>query len=262
MIQLFQGGGAGDFELFGPVFNNEQLGRIRNLACQMLARQGNSVSSDFFKNIPFEIYEATNKFGDQFSIVHASVPFDQYMQINESKDQDKLSGIGYQIAKTIEEISGKYIRFVVVELDTEAGLNPVDTPVIQYSSNAIEQALDDAKQLVLSGKPNNAVDRTHTALHGYLQKKCKLLDIKYESTDTIARLFKLIRNHPIFSKNSVNDKEINKINNSIGAILDALNTIRNEKSLAHPNDLLGKPEAMLAINCSLSILHYLESKIG
>jgi len=262
MIRLFQGGGAGDFELFGPLFNNEESIKIRNIACQMLTRQNNSNASDFLKNTPFEIYEAANKFNDQFCVVHASVPFDQFMQINELNDNEQLTGVGYQIAQAIEEITNKNIRFVIVELDTEPGLNPIDTPIIQYSSNTVEQALDDAKQLVLSGKPNNAVDRTHTAIHGYLQDKCKRLDIKFESADTIARLFKLIRSHPIFAKTNAKNNEISKINNSIGAILDALNTIRNEKSLAHPNELLGKTEAMLAINCSLTILHYLEGKIG
>ncbi len=260
MIRLFQGGGAGDFELFGPLFNNDEKNKILNIACQLLARQGNSNAGDFLKKTPFEIYNATNKFNDEFWVVQASVSFDQFMQINELNESEQLTGVGHQIAQAIEDIINKHIRFVIVELDTDAGLNPVETPIIKYSSNTVEQALDDARQLVLSGKPNNAVDRTHTAIHGYLQDKCKHLDIKFESTDTIARLFKLIRSHPAFTK--TNNLEIKKINNSIGAILDALNIIRNEKSLAHPNDLLGKTEAMLAINCSLTILNYLEKKLG
>jgi hypothetical protein len=33
--------------------------------------------------------------------------------------------------------------------------------------------------------------------------------------------------------------------------VDALNPVRNDKALAHPNPLLDEPEVMLAIKCDL-----------
>jgi hypothetical protein len=45
--------------------------------------------------------------------------------------------------------------------------------------------------------------------------------------------------------------------------MDALNPIRNNASIAHPNqDLLEKEEALLVINVARTLLHYLDSKIG
>ena len=80
MIRLFQGGSAGDFELFGPLFNNDEKNKILNIACQLLARQGNSNAGDFLKKTPFEIYNATNKFNDE---------------LRPLKHNYKLSSLGY-----------------------------------------------------------------------------------------------------------------------------------------------------------------------
>jgi hypothetical protein len=47
----------------------------------------------------------------------------------------------------------------------------------------------------------------------------------------------------------------------MAATLDALNTIRNNASAAHPNeDLLGDPEALLAINAGRTIFTYVAQK--
>ena len=46
------------------------------------------------------------------------------------------------------------------------------------------------------------------------------------------------------------------------AILDAMNPVRNQASVAHPNDeLLGEAEARLVINVGRSILAYLDAKL-
>jgi hypothetical protein len=48
----------------------------------------------------------------------------------------------------------------------------------------------------------------------------------------------------------------------IAQIVDALNPIRNRKSMAHPTEeLLEEPEAMLAANAVRSLLHYLNMKL-
>jgi len=44
-------------------------------------------------------------------------------------------------------------------------------------------------------------------------------------------------------------------------IMDALNPVRNNASVAHPNTtLIGEPEAVLVINIVRSLLGYLEAK--
>lgn len=45
-------------------------------------------------------------------------------------------------------------------------------------------------------------------------------------------------------------------------IIDALNPVRNEKTLAHPNPLLDEAEAMLAIHAIRTLLHYFDKRLS
>jgi hypothetical protein len=44
-------------------------------------------------------------------------------------------------------------------------------------------------------------------------------------------------------------------------IVDALDLIRNRKTLAHPNPLLDEPEAKLAVNLMRTMLQYLDRRL-
>lgn len=67
----------------------------------------------------------------------------------------------------------------------------------------------------------------------------------------------------IFLKLTHENRDLDRILNSMATILDALNPIRNNQSLAHPNRILIKePEAMLLINTARSLLNYLNLKLS
>lgn len=127
----------------------------------------------------------------------------------------------------------------------------------------VETALRDAETLISSSGPVSAVDRSHTALHGYLITLCDKYSIAYNSDPSVTELYKLLRqNVPVLKKIGAQDGEINKIIKAFSTILDALNPIRNRGSIAHPNEqLIGEPEAILAINAVRTILHYLDTKL-
>ena len=48
----------------------------------------------------------------------------------------------------------------------------VETPTIAETSDVVLEAFQDAEVLLQTRGPKNAVDRAHTALHGYLKKLC------------------------------------------------------------------------------------------
>ena len=124
-------------------------------------------------------------------------------------------------------------------------------------------ALRDADTLINSGTPQNAVDRMHTAFHGYLKAVCDEHNIAYSSDPAITELFKLIYSNLIkINQNISHAGEIEKILRSHAGSINAINTLRNHASMAHVNELLGKDEATLLINSIRSLLHYLEAKIG
>lgn len=66
--------------------------------------------------------------------------------------------------------------------------------------------------------------------------------------------------HSALATKDTNTEHILK---SMANILDKLNPLRNNSSLAHPNEvLLGPDEAMLVINTVNTLLGYLNNKFG
>jgi hypothetical protein len=132
------------------------------------------------------------------------------------------------------------------------------------TSDVVVRALDDAETLLQNGGPESAVDRVHTALHGHLGFLCDEANIVHDREDTMVGLLKkLRREHPHLRDLGTRGKDIETVLKASGSILDALNPVRNNASVAHPNAaLLGPEEAQLVINVGRSLLVYLDSKIA
>lgn len=127
----------------------------------------------------------------------------------------------------------------------------------------VEKALKDADVLLTNSGPVSAVDRVHTAMHGYLKSVLDNHKVEYKKDAGITDLYKVIRQE-VSQIRQLGDQseELNKMLRSLTAVLDALNPIRNRGSVAHPNDsLIGDDEAKFVINIVSSILHYLDAKI-
>lgn len=87
--------------------------------------------------------------------------------------------------------------------------------------------------------------------------------IAFSPDDTITRLLKSIRReHPAFLDLGSRAQDIERILQSFGTVLDAINSIRNHATLAHPNEeLLDTEEAHLVVNAVNTILNYLEARL-
>jgi hypothetical protein len=138
----------------------------------------------------------------------------------------------------------------------------VETPKIANTSEVVLEALKDAEVLLQTRSPKSAVDRAHTALHGYLKKLCLDRGVTMPSDTSLTALFKVIREQFVeFSGTIPHDAEAKRVFGSMASTLDSLNTIRNRGTLAHPNELLlDAPEAMLYINLSRAALGYIDAK--
>jgi Abortive infection C-terminus len=110
--------------------------------------------------------------------------------------------------------------------------------------------------------PQSAVDRLHTAMHGYLHSLCDEAGITHGDRPTMNQLFKALRaGHPGLADLGARPEEVTRVLGSMASILDALNPVRNNASVAHPNEqLIGEPEALLVINTVRTLLSYFESK--
>jgi hypothetical protein len=140
----------------------------------------------------------------------------------------------------------------------------VDTPVIEHTIEVVFEALKDAEALLKSRGAKSAVDRAHTALHGYLKTLCQNRGVEMPLDPTLTAVFKVLREKlPEFSAVSPHDAEAKRVLGSMASALDSLNTIRNRGTMAHPNELLlNDAEAMLYINLARTVMAYIEAKSG
>jgi len=114
--------------------------------------------------------------------------------------------------------------------------SPVLSPDLRINSAIVERAIGDVEALIQSSDAVSGVDRIHTALHGYLRAACDAENMKYAKADSITKLFKLLRqHHPALQNLGTRSQDIERILQSSANIMDALNPIRNNASVAHPN---------------------------
>lgn len=140
----------------------------------------------------------------------------------------------------------------------------VESPMpIASMSAVVRQALIDAENLILNSGPASAVDRVHTALHGHMNELCAAANITLPERPSLQVAMKKLReNHQSLAPDGQRADEVSRVLYSMAATLDALTTLRNNASAAHPNEsLLGDNEALLAINAGRTIFAYIDSKV-
>jgi hypothetical protein len=266
VIQLYHGGGSSEVDIEGPAMPAEEWHRLKGQAARLLRARGHVKAADVLDKVPFELSEATNFFGDHFSVLHTTANVERYTRFEELKAKPEYASAFTHIAKTISEIGRLYVRFIIVQLETDDAPAPVEPPSLLISSASVERALEDVTLLLRSSAsgPASAVDRTHTALHGYLRAACDRAGISMAEDDTLAQLFKKLRaSHPAFVGDGPRADDIRRVMNALATIFDALGPLRNKASIAHPNEsLLAEAEAMLVINTARTLLHYLDAKLG
>lgn len=128
-------------------------------------------------------------------------------------------------------------------------------------SDVVRRALGDASLLLRESGPASAVDRIHTALHGYLQAVCDEHGLPAREEANVPSLFKCIRtHHPAFLEATDGSPAVKALQ-GLAQVVEALNTARNHNSLAHPNrELLDVHDATLALNSAHAFIQYMDGK--
>jgi len=259
MITLYHTGGATDFEIVSEPLTQDEWQTLKNKVLALLKARGQDKASELLSSTNFELYEAINYFQDEFEILFYKVPVDLYVEIENDVFRD--NSLYSQIAKAFSDI-GKFIRIIAVDIADSTEIANVESETPEITSNIINRALADAQVLITHSDAVSAVDRIHTAIHGYFHIICQNSNIEYPEDSNIMQLYKLLKeNHPALEQSHSTDENINRIIRAISTIIDSINFLRNRASIAHPNDnLLGEAEAMLAINSVRTIIKYLDSK--
>lgn len=163
----------------------------------------------------------------------------------EFSNKEKLHG---KITQWISQLKGELIEHGELKHDIEF----------------VKEVLLQADTLIDNHSFSSAVDRAHTALHGYLKALCDEQKITFkEQNIKIQDMWASLKiAHPKFNIN-VKDhhKPINQTVNAIGKFLENMNDIRNNHGFSHPNeDIIEENEARFIINLSRVLLFYIDSK--
>ena len=139
----------------------------------------------------------------------------------------------------------------------------VSQPTLAITSDIVEETPRHAETLIGKHGAAGALDRVHTAFHGYLEKACKDAGIRVTEDAGITALLALLReHHPSLDITEPEEKaRVDQVMRGIARIVDTLDPLRNRKSIAHPNVLLPEPEARLILDQIRTILPYLDAKL-
>jgi len=211
----------------------------------------------------FDLWRGSNTFEKEIRLLHANANLTAYTEF-EIQGKNPAYKMTYMLVAEALEKSGLEIEFIVAALDPADEISNVSAPNLSVRSEALNRALNDAEKLIETNGAVSGLDRAHTLFQAYLQLVCSEANIVFDMNAPITTLFQLIREkHPKMQVTEPHAlKQMTDIHRGMARILDAISPLRNQRSLAHPNEvLLGEPEAMLVINCVRALLRYLNSRL-
>jgi hypothetical protein len=254
-LVLFSGGGAGDFELGVPLHDWPQ---VRATVARLLASRGEADVASLLAEIPFVLYQGSNHFNDEFFVLHGSLPPEDYARW-ERETRGTLRQRASVLANAVTDLN-YYCRFVALDVDIGDSIGMVEAAPINTKSEAVRVALADAEVLLAASGPASAIDRLHTAFHGYLREVANDVGIETRPDAEITAIFGLLRSsHPAFGM--VDQSRIHVLR-GLAQVIDALSPIRNTDSLAHPtNSLPPNADAELFVNSVRTMFRWLESLV-
>ena len=140
---------------------------------------------------------------------------------------------------------------------------PVVVDDLAIRHETIDRAIRDADVLIREQGNTSRVDRVHTALHGYLKAMSARYNLLLPPDPDVGALFKALKTNVAALRPGVaREEDISQILGALSTIVRVLNPIRNQASMAHPNEaLLDVAEAALVIDTTRTVLNYLNKKL-
>lgn len=135
MILLY---GKGGFELLAPDLDKGQQETLFYNAAQLLRARSHPSAAGLLQRLPFDCYNATNDFNDDFHVLFALLPLVEYEEMRKLS-QDVEGKIAFQAIATIVSEVGPYIRFIACDLAKE-------DPDVRWQSTMMNRMQDDEKR--------------------------------------------------------------------------------------------------------------------
>lgn len=159
-----------------------------------------------------------------------------------------------------EYISQMFSPLINMLRESEDNRSTVSFQQIAGRSGIVQKAVEDAELFIREGKYDSAVDRVHTAFHGYLRQLLTEHGEAFGPEDGLPALYSKL--HCYYSiaiiPTDVGDR-VKTILRSAGGMINAINELRNNNTIAHPNGrLIQAREAQLVIRLVNAVVDYIE----
>ena len=163
-------------------------------------------------------------------------------------------------AERREYISEKFSPLLKMLRESEDNGTDVSFQQIAARSGTVQKAVEDAEVFIREGRYDSAVDRVHTAFHGYLRQLLTEHGVAYGADDGLPSLFSKLHGYYGDSIQPTDVAErLKTILRSAGGMINAVNELRNNNTIAHPNgQLIQKREAQLVIRMVHAVVDYVE----
>lgn len=123
---------------------------------------------------------------------------------------------------------------------------------------AFETVARHVREAIERNEPEAAIDRLHTFLIKYMRRLCRRRGIEASRDKPLHSLMgeytKAVRD-----QGAIESEITLRILRSTISIMEALNRVRNEQSLAHDNDLMDHDESLLVFAHVASVVRFLEA---
>lgn len=135
MILLY---GKGGFELLAPDLDKGEQETLFYNAVKLLKARCHPSAAGLLQRLPFDCYNATNDFNDDFHVLFAFLPLVEYEEMHKLS-QDVEGKIAFQTIATVVDEIGPYIRFIACDLAKE-------DPDAQWQSTMMRRIQDNEKR--------------------------------------------------------------------------------------------------------------------
>jgi hypothetical protein len=152
-------------------------------------------------------------------------------------------------------ISERY-KQIVERLNQDTPVQELDAISFDITDKGFSYLRDSIKESIDKGKPEAGIDRLHTYAVKFLRYVCSNRGLPVEKHISLPALMGQYLRH-IRSKGLIESEITDKILRSSISLLDTLNAVRNERSLAHDNPLLNYHESILILNQVCSTIRFI-----
>lgn len=184
----------------------------------------------------------------------------------------------YIVSKLIREFCNYLLEKISLESPETTINNKIISKSLKIADRLVEDSIDvninsispntddrdfyilanEIKLGIRNNRPETVLDRLHTFTHRYIQEMCNKHEISFNKTESLNALYgKYIK---FLKENNYIESDMSEkiLKYSIN-IFDAFNDIRNNRSLAHPSNLLNYEESILIFNNISNAIKFIES---